>query len=98
MKDIIFNPDRFECEVETIISGLPYFVASVKGHIDEGYLNDYINFPPIIGKVKYNTSEDRIGEYMYKHMEKNNISRDKEECKLTHLLDTNNQFITKGMY
>jgi hypothetical protein len=47
-KAIIYNPDRFECERMEIIDKLPWFVATVKGHIDEAFLNDFINFPPII--------------------------------------------------
>jgi hypothetical protein len=35
MRDVIYNHNRFECDDGTIISKLPYFVAVVKGHIDE---------------------------------------------------------------
>jgi hypothetical protein len=37
MRDIIFNPNRFECEDKKITDSLPYTVAVVKGHIDEKY-------------------------------------------------------------
>jgi hypothetical protein len=54
---VIMTEHRFECDNERIIDGLPWFVAVVKGHIDEDHLNDFINFPPIIKKLEVKTSK-----------------------------------------
>jgi predicted RNA-binding protein len=51
-------------------------------------INKYINFPPIIRKLKYKSTEEKIGNYMYNHMKDNGIKTDKEEYKLTNLLST----------
>jgi hypothetical protein len=58
---IIFNQDRFECEDNERITKLPWFVALVKGHIDEHFLNDYINFPPIIKRLEMKTTKENLG-------------------------------------
>jgi hypothetical protein len=98
MLKIINNPDRTECEHEPTIDRLPWFVAVVKGHIPEEYINDYINFPPIIKKLDIETSENVIGKFMYDHIVKNNLPHDKSEHKLTQLLSTHDQFMSFGMY
>jgi hypothetical protein len=58
--DIITNKNRFECANQSIVDKLPYFVAVVKGHIDNDYIDDYINFPPIIKKLDITTDKDTI--------------------------------------
>ena len=74
------------------------FVATVKGHIDEQYLNDYINFAPIFRSLTITTDKDTIGEYMYNYMASNNLPTDKEERKLTMLLSTHNQYMSFSSY
>ncbi|KAA6356345.1 MAG: hypothetical protein EZS28_048128, partial [Streblomastix strix] len=37
------------------------FIAEVKGHIDQNYLNDFINFPPILRNYEFTTDERTIG-------------------------------------
>jgi hypothetical protein len=97
MGDIIFNPNRFECEDQMIIDSLPYTVAVVKGHIVEKYLQDYIDFAPIIKKLHIITNKHTLSEYMYYHMISNKLSYDKQEYKLTQLLSTHDQFMSFGM-
>jgi hypothetical protein len=92
MLDIIKNPDRFECENEEIIAKVPWIVACAKGHIDEEYLNDSINFAPIIKKLTFTTDLKTMGPRTYEHLENNGLTRDKEETKLTQLLSTHDQY------
>ncbi|KAA6363244.1 MAG: hypothetical protein EZS28_041229 [Streblomastix strix] len=40
------------------------FIAQLKGHIDEHYINDFINFPPIFRNLSYQSSKAVIGEYI----------------------------------
>jgi hypothetical protein len=98
MLEMIKNPDRFECENEEIIAKIPYIFACVKAHIDEEYLNDNINFAPIIKKLTITTDLKTLGAWTYEHLENNGLSRDKEETKLTQLLSTHDQYMTFGMY
>ncbi|KAA6355556.1 MAG: hypothetical protein EZS28_048917, partial [Streblomastix strix] len=39
------------------------FIAEVKGHIDQNYINDFINFPPILRNYEFTTDERTIGSY-----------------------------------
>ena len=74
------------------------FVATVKGHIDEKYLNDFINFAPIFRSLEVTTNKDTIGEYMYNYMVSNHIPTDKQEKKLTMLLSTHDQYMSFSSY
>jgi hypothetical protein len=74
------------------------FVAEVKGHVDEKYLNEFINFPPIFRNLEINTNKHEIGEYMYNYMQKNNLKTDKNETKLTMLLSTHDTFMSFSSY
>ncbi|KAA6390015.1 MAG: hypothetical protein EZS28_014457 [Streblomastix strix] len=38
------------------------FIAEVKGHIDQNYINDYINFPPILRNYDFTTDERTIDD------------------------------------
>ncbi|KAI5512099.1 DNA/RNA polymerases family [Trichomonas vaginalis G3] len=68
------------------------FVAEVKGHIDEKYINDYINFLPIIRNLDIITDEKTIGSFMYNYMKSNNLPVDQKQRKLTQLASTYNQY------
>jgi hypothetical protein len=96
--DVINNPSRFECTDQSIVDKLPYFVAVIKGHVDNDFINDFINFPPIIKKLEVTTDTNTISKYMYEHMVSNKLSTDKKEKKLTQLLSTHDQFMSFGMY
>ncbi|KAA6400250.1 MAG: hypothetical protein EZS28_004229 [Streblomastix strix] len=74
------------------------FIAEVKGHIDENYLNDYINFPPILRNYEFTTDERTIGSYMYNHMKDNKIKTDQKQRKLTNLLSTKGEYMAFSSY
>jgi hypothetical protein len=78
--------------------GMPWFVAVVPGHIEVQYLNDYINFPPIIKKSECESSEKVLGKYVYSFMKEHNFSLNKKETRLTQLLSTHGQLMSFGMY
>ena len=89
--NIIQSNDRFTKDGQL-------FVATVKGHIDEQYLNDYINFAPIFRSLEVTTNKETIGEYMYNYMTSNQIPTDKQEKKLTMLLSTHDQYMSFSSY
>lgn len=74
------------------------FVAEVKGHIDEKYINDYINFLPIIRNLEITTDEQTIGEFMYNYMKTNNLPIDQKQRKLTQLASTHNTYMPFSSY
>ncbi|KAA6401239.1 MAG: hypothetical protein EZS28_003239 [Streblomastix strix] len=74
------------------------FGAEVKGHIDENYLNDFINFPPILRNYEFTTDERTIGSYMYNHMKDNKIKTDQKQRKLTNLSSTMGEYIAFSSY
>ncbi|KAA6371981.1 MAG: hypothetical protein EZS28_032492, partial [Streblomastix strix] len=74
------------------------FIAQLKGHIDENYINDFINFPPIFHNLSYQSSKSVIGEYIYDQMQQAGVKTDKQERKLTQLLSTHNQYMTFSSY
>jgi hypothetical protein len=94
---LIDNPHRLECDNQDIIDSIPWTVSVLIGHIDENFLNDFINFPPIIKKLELTTTETNIGHYMHQHMKNNNLSLDKTEKKLTQLLTTHERAMSFGM-
>ncbi|KAA6372925.1 MAG: hypothetical protein EZS28_031548 [Streblomastix strix] len=69
------------------------FIAEVKGHIDQNYINDYINFPPILRNYEFTTDERTIGSYMYNHMKNNNVKTDQKQRKLTNLTSTMGEYM-----
>ncbi|KAA6368664.1 MAG: hypothetical protein EZS28_035809, partial [Streblomastix strix] len=74
------------------------FIAEVKGHIDENYINDFINFPPILRNYEFTTDERSIGSYMYKHMKDNTIKTDQKQRKLTNLTSTMGEYMAFSSY
>lgn len=77
--DLIMSDDRFTTKGQL-------FIAEIKGHIDEDYINEFINFPPIFRNIDIKTDEQTIGSYMYNYMKSNELSVDNKERKLTQLL------------
>jgi hypothetical protein len=74
------------------------FIVEIKGHIQEEYINDFINFPPIFRNLTIKTTRNQIGDYMYDYMQKNKLKTDTEETKLTMLLSTHDQFMSFSSY
>ena len=77
---IILNKNRFTEDADL-------FVAEVIGHIDEKYINEFINFPPIFRNIDITTNEQTIGSFMYDYLKRNNFPVDKKERKLTQLME-----------
>ncbi|KAA6356879.1 MAG: hypothetical protein EZS28_047594, partial [Streblomastix strix] len=68
-RKIINSTDRFTDKGQL-------FIAQLKGHIDEHYINDFINFPPIFRNLSYQSSKSNIGEYMYDQMQQAGVKTD----------------------
>jgi hypothetical protein len=99
LKTIIVEnyPQKQECNA-IINSRDQLFVAEVKGHIDDAYLNDFVNFPPIFRNLTIKTNRETIGSYMYDYMSSNNLKTDHVEKKLTMLLSTHGEYISFSSY
>jgi hypothetical protein len=80
-KDIIYNPNRTTNNIDEL------FIAEVKGYMPEEYINDYLDFPPIIRAVEIKNSADVIGDYMSNLFNEYNPNS-KKEYKLVNLLNT----------
>ncbi|KAA6395856.1 MAG: hypothetical protein EZS28_008616 [Streblomastix strix] len=65
------------------------FIAEVKGPIQKNYLNDFINFPPILRNYEFTTEERTIGSYMFNHMNDNTIKTDQKQRKIEAKLEEN---------
>ncbi|KAA6378313.1 MAG: hypothetical protein EZS28_026160, partial [Streblomastix strix] len=62
---IIGNDDHSKQTIQRLINSKKrftengqLFIAEVKGHIDQNYINDYINFPPILRNYEFTTDID----------------------------------------
>ena len=71
---IMLNKNRFTEDADL-------FVAEVIGHIDERYIDEFINFPPIFRNIDITTNEQTIGSFMYEYLKRNNFPVDKKERK-----------------
>ncbi|OHS97242.1 hypothetical protein TRFO_36565 [Tritrichomonas foetus] len=64
---IIFNKRRFlndEKDSSQEFNEMPLFLAEVKGHIDQKYLNEYLEFKPIIRNVNIMNNEETIEKFL----------------------------------
>jgi hypothetical protein len=68
------------------------FIAELKGHIDEEFVGDFVNFPPIFRRVGVQIKPEMIGEMMWQHMVTNGLVNKKRkprvETKMTQLCST----------
>jgi hypothetical protein len=80
---------NFEEEMQIVNSRIEFFIADVKGNIQEDFLAQAIKFPPIIMNINLITNEATISSTMYNFMKNEKIGVDKKEHKLTQLTDTN---------
>ncbi|KAA6354963.1 MAG: hypothetical protein EZS28_049510 [Streblomastix strix] len=74
------------------------FIAEVRGHIDEDYVNYCIDFAPILRNIDIKTNKETIGEFMYNHLVEHKLPHDTVERKLTNLVDTNNEVMSFNNY
>ena len=75
------------------------FKAEVKLVCPANKINYFINFPPVFRNINIKNNEDTIGSYMYSYLQKHKLaSLDKEERKLTMLLDTYGEYMTFSNY
>ena len=91
--DIITSNNRFSSKPTYL------FYAEVKLKCPVSKINYFINFPPVFRNINIQNDESTIGSYMYNYMKTNNlISTDKEERKLTMLLDTHDEYMVFSNY
>ena len=90
---IITSKSRFDANPKYL------FKAEVKLKCPKSKINYFINLPPIFRNINIKNDRQTIGSYMYDYMKKNNlISIDKEERKLTMLIDTCDEYMTFSNY
>ncbi|KAA6388753.1 MAG: hypothetical protein EZS28_015721 [Streblomastix strix] len=94
---LIYDTNRFS-EDPLVVEKMLLFVAEVRGHIDEDYINYCIDFGPILRNIDITTNKETIGEFMYNHLFDHQLPHDKTERKLTNLIDTNNEVMCFNNY
>ncbi|KAA6398613.1 MAG: hypothetical protein EZS28_005858 [Streblomastix strix] len=92
-KALIYDQNRFS-EDPLVVDKMLLFVAEIKGHIDEKYLNEVINWGSILRNIDITTNKETIGEFMYNYLVNHQLPHDKTERKLTNLVDTNNELMS----
>ena len=91
--NIINSKTRFQPEPKFL------FKAEVKLSCPKCKLNYFINFPPIFRNINIKNTEETIGSYMYNYLQQNKLATiDKEERKLTMLVDTCGEYMTFSNY
>ncbi|WP_295163659.1 hypothetical protein, partial [uncultured Brachyspira sp.] len=91
--NIIFSKYRYQPNPKYL------FIATVKLICPKNKINYFINFPPIIRNITIKNDEIVIGSYMYNYMKEHKLSSlNKEERRLTQLLDTCGQYMTFSNY
>ncbi|KAA6374352.1 MAG: hypothetical protein EZS28_030122 [Streblomastix strix] len=96
-KEIIYDANRFSND-PLVVDKMLLFIAEVRGHIDEDYINYCIDFGPILRNIDIKTNKETIGEYMYNHLVEHKLQHDVVERKLTNLVDTNNEVMSFNNY
>ena len=92
-REIILSKARFQPNPKYL------FKADVKLSCPKEKINYFINFPPIFRNVNITNNEETIGSYMYNYMKDNRLaSIDKEERKLTMMIDTKGEYMTFSNY
>ncbi|KAA6368875.1 MAG: hypothetical protein EZS28_035598, partial [Streblomastix strix] len=96
-KALIYDINRFSND-RLVVDNMLLFIAEVRGHIDEDYINYCIDFGPILRNIDIKTNKETIGEYMYNHLVEHHLPHDIIERKLTNLVDTNNEVMSFNNY
>ncbi|KAA6383853.1 MAG: hypothetical protein EZS28_020623 [Streblomastix strix] len=95
--DMLANISMFS-EDPLVVDKMLLFVAEIKGHTDERYINEVINWGPILRNIDITTNKETTGEFMYNHLVDHQLPHDKTERKLTNLVDTNNEVMSFNNY
>ncbi|KAA6366738.1 MAG: hypothetical protein EZS28_037735, partial [Streblomastix strix] len=61
-KALIYDTNRFSND-PLVVDKMLLFVAEIKGHVDEKYLNEAINWGPILRNIDIKTNKETIGEF-----------------------------------
>ncbi|KAA6369906.1 MAG: hypothetical protein EZS28_034567, partial [Streblomastix strix] len=96
-KALIYDTNRFSID-PLVVDKMLLFVAEIKGHVDEKYLNEAINWGPILRNIDITTNKETIGEFMYNHLVNHQLPHNETERKLTNLMDTNNEVMSFNNY
>jgi hypothetical protein len=100
----VYEPKTYrekEVRDKLMIQRQRLFIAEINGHIDEEYLNDFVNFPPIFRKLEISLDRETIGDLMYNYLLEMNHGKEinkREKKKLTMLLSTHDQFMSFSSY
>ncbi|KAA6385259.1 MAG: hypothetical protein EZS28_019215 [Streblomastix strix] len=86
-RQLIYDANRLS-EDALVVDKMLLFVAEIKGHTDEQYINEVINRGPILRNIDITTKKETIGKFMYNYLVKHQLPHDKVERKLTNLIDT----------
>ncbi|KAA6384063.1 MAG: hypothetical protein EZS28_020411 [Streblomastix strix] len=98
MRNIIYNEYRFSSDEQLIDKHVQLFIAEIKAHIHDDYINDQIDLPVIWRNLTITTSEQDIGKYTYKQLIDNGMQHDIEERKLTMISSTHGQYMSFSNY
>jgi hypothetical protein len=78
------------------------FIVELVGHIDNEFLDDFVNFPPIFRKVDIELKEEVIGIPTFRYMVDNKLldptKAPRKENKLTMLLSTHGKIMSFSSY
>ncbi|KAA6402583.1 MAG: hypothetical protein EZS28_001893 [Streblomastix strix] len=96
-KQLIYDANR-QSEDALVVDKMLLFVAEVRGHIGENYINYYIDFGPILRNIDITINKETIGQFMYNHLVGPQLPHDNVERKLTNLVDTNNELMSFNNY
>ncbi|KAA6404422.1 MAG: hypothetical protein EZS28_000043 [Streblomastix strix] len=96
-KALIYNTNRFAND-PLVVDKMLIFVAEIKGHTDERFINEVLNWGPILRNIDITTNIETIGEFMNNHLVNHQHQHDKTERKLTNLIDTNNEVMSLNNY
>ncbi|KAA6366301.1 MAG: hypothetical protein EZS28_038172 [Streblomastix strix] len=96
-RQLIYDANRFSSD-KLVVDQMYLFVAEMKGHIDENYLNEVIIWAPTLKNIDIKTNKETIGEFMYNHLVEHKLPHDIMERKLTNLFDSMNQVMSFNNY
>lgn len=75
-----------------------FFIASIKAHIDNRHINEFINFPSILHNIDINIHEPTLGSYMINYFTDRDQKIGQSERMLTRLLSTRGEFVPFSSY